>query len=207
MILCQSILEMHQLEMFYFIRKKFCDAIVLHMSVYINCQRNHTESYGTQNKMDLGPNFFLLQIHKHENMKSSIFALSAFMKMYFCLHCLVSHLSAFDTSVKTLLSQGPSFLVIYSPSSFCFKNVTTHTLMPFIHIFTCGLTFPHQNWKYTFTTCMMQWSSDVRRVTKTHMNESIDWNESIEGPRGPTGTHKASVFELCLHLAFDAIWQ
>lgn len=114
--------------------RSFVDAIVLHMCVYINCQRNHTESYGTQNKMDLGPSFFLLQIHKHETMKSSIVALSACMKIYFCLHCLVSHLSAFDTSVKTLLSQGPPFFVIYNPSSFCFKNVTTHTLMLFIFL-------------------------------------------------------------------------
>lgn len=37
------------------------------------------------------------------------------------------------------------------------------------------------------------------------MNEYIDWNESIEGPRGPTGDQKASVFESYLHLTFDAV--
>lgn len=159
------------------------------MCVYINCQRNHTESYGTQNKMDLGPSFFLLQIHKHENMKSSIVALSACMKIYFCLHCLVSHLSAFDTSVKTLLSQGPPFFCHLQPFLLLLQKCY-YTHINAIHIFTCGLTFPHQNWKYTFTTCMMRGSSEGRRVTKTRMNEYIDWNESIEGPRGPTGTHK-----------------
>lgn len=52
---------------------------------------------------------------------------------------------------------------------------------------------------------MMQGSSDGRRVTKTSMSEYIDWNESIEAPRGPTGNHKASVFELYLYLIFDAV--
>lgn len=80
--------------------RSFVDAIVLHLCVYINCQRNHTESCGTQNMMDLGPNFFLLQIHKHGTMKSSIFALSTCMKIYFALSPIL---------VNLILLSRPSF--------------------------------------------------------------------------------------------------